>query len=65
MPRLLPIILEREAASSGVVRSNQGGWQSTDDFAAWSGRPRRGQSLVKAAVALANSVTGAARARPA
>ena len=52
---LLPIILEREAASTGVVRSNQGGWQSTDDFAAWSGAP--GAALIKAAVALADSVT--------
>lgn len=52
---LIPLILAREAASSGVIRSNQGGWQSTDDFAAWSGAA--GASLVAAAVALANTVT--------
>ena len=34
---LIPLILEREAAFAGVIRSNQGGWQSTDDFTAWSG----------------------------
>ena len=38
-----------------MIRSNQGGWQSTDDFAVWSGPA--GASLVAAAVALANSVT--------
>ncbi len=52
---LIPLILKREAAFSGVVRSNQGGWQSTDDFAAWSGPA--GASLIAAAVTLANSVT--------
>ena len=52
---LLPTILGREAASAGVVRSNRGGWQSTDDFAAWSGEA--GASLVTAAVRLADSLT--------
>ncbi len=53
--QLLPLILERAAASSGVVRSNVGGWQSTDDFAEWSGAA--GAQLIRAAVTLANSVT--------
>ena len=52
---LLPLILQRASASAGVVRSNQGGWQSTDDFAAWSGEA--GARLVRAAVALADSLT--------
>ncbi len=52
---LLLLILERAAASAGVVRSNLGGWQSTDDFAAWSGPD--GARLVTAAVALADSMT--------
>jgi uncharacterized protein (TIGR02466 family) len=30
-------ILARAAASPGVVRSNDGGWQSADDFAEWGG----------------------------
>ncbi|WP_158742255.1 TIGR02466 family protein [Acidisphaera sp. L21] len=53
---LLPTILDRAARSQGVIRSNQGGWQSTDDFATWSGPA--GQRLVDAAVALANTMTG-------
>ncbi len=52
---LLPTILGREAASAGVIRSNRGGWQSTDDFAAWSGEA--GARLVTAAVRLADSLT--------
>ncbi len=52
---LLPVILARAEASPGVTRSNLGGWQSTDDFATWSGPA--GARLVKAAVALANSMT--------
>jgi uncharacterized protein (TIGR02466 family) len=30
-------ILARAAATPGVARSNDGGWQSADDFADWSG----------------------------
>jgi uncharacterized protein (TIGR02466 family) len=30
-------ILEREAASAGTLHSNDGGWQSADDFVAWGG----------------------------
>ena len=52
---LRPVILDRAAASAGVVRSNLGGWQSTDDLAAWSGAA--GAQLVKAAVTLADSMT--------
>ena len=40
-------ILSRKAASTGVVKSNDGGWQSQDDFAAWSG-PAGGQLLILA-----------------
>ena len=52
---LLPVILARAERSAGVTRSNMGGWQSTDDFAGWSGPA--GSRLVKAAVALADSMT--------
>ena len=31
------IILEHEAESAGTLHSNDGGWQSQDDFAVWSG----------------------------
>ena len=52
---LLPPILQHAAASPGVVRSNLGGWQSSDDFAEWSGAA--GARLLQAAVALADSMT--------
>ena len=32
-------ILERQQATSGVTRSNEGGWQSSDDLAGWTGTP--------------------------
>jgi hypothetical protein len=31
------VILGREAATPGTTHSNDGGWQSTDDFAEWGG----------------------------
>ena len=33
------IILEREATSASVERSNRGGWQSTWDMQSWGGEP--------------------------
>jgi uncharacterized protein (TIGR02466 family) len=38
-------ILEREKASIGVTHSNDGGWQSADDFVGWAGEP--GNALLK------------------
>ncbi len=37
-------ILGNKAGSKGVMRSNDGGWQSQDDFASWSG-PAGGKLL--------------------
>lgn len=52
---LLPAILARQAAYPGVRLSNQGGWQSEGDFAAWSGAA--GQVLVREAAGLADRLT--------
>jgi len=49
-------ILSRTAASQGVLRSNDGGWQSADDFAAWAGPA--GGALLDAATRLVNQFTG-------
>lgn len=49
------IILARAEAAEGVLRSNDGGWQSNDDFAAWSGAA--GTRLTALATELANSLT--------
>ena len=44
-------ILVHERAHRGVARSNDGGWQSADDFAAWSGEAGAGAiAAVRAAV---------------
>jgi len=48
-------ILARAGASDGVERSNRGGWQSSDDFWAWSGPA--GEALLQAAMGLVNGVT--------
>ncbi|MCR0981592.1 2OG-Fe(II) oxygenase family protein [Roseomonas populi] len=53
--RLRPAILARAAREGGVVRSNDGGWQSTDDFWSWSGPA--GAALLEAATSLANRFT--------
>jgi len=49
-------ILARAGATEGVERSNRGGWQSADDFWAWSGPA--GEALLQAAMGLVNGVTG-------
>lgn len=44
-----------QADQSGSQRSNEGGWQSTADFADWAGEP--GQALLKFAMAFATQLT--------
>jgi len=41
VPELRRTILEREQAEPGAQHSNEGGWQSADDFATWSGEAGR------------------------
>jgi uncharacterized protein (TIGR02466 family) len=53
--RLRDIILHRATADPGVKLSNNGGWQSTDDFADWSGAA--GAYLLDLAVKVADSMT--------
>jgi uncharacterized protein (TIGR02466 family) len=55
LPELRAAILAREQAAPGVQHSNDGGWQSTDDFAAWGGEA--GQLLIAAATELVNKLT--------
>ncbi|THD79404.1 MAG: hypothetical protein E7812_10065 [Phenylobacterium sp.] len=53
--RLREIILGRAAVDPGVSLSNDGGWQSTPDFADWSGAP--GAQLLDLAIKVADSAT--------
>ncbi len=46
-------IAERRAADSGLKLSNRGGWQSSHDFAAWSGE--EGRAVIARALALASA----------
>jgi len=48
-------ILERERQAAGVHHSNEGGWQSGDDFAAWAGAA--GTELLEFACAMANRMS--------
>ncbi|TAK30488.1 MAG: hypothetical protein EPO40_07370 [Myxococcaceae bacterium] len=52
---LRALILERSTSDPGRVRSNAGGWQSGEDFAAWAGAP--GAVLIQRAVEMANHAT--------
>ncbi len=52
---LTQAILAREAADPGVRHSNQGGWQSQDDFLDWSGEA--GADLVAFALTFANRMS--------
>lgn len=52
---LRAVILRRAAEDQGTVRSNEGGWQSTDDFAEWAGEA--GAQLVSFAQAFANELS--------
>jgi uncharacterized protein (TIGR02466 family) len=52
---LRAIIAKRAAAVTSVVHSNDGGWQSDDDFAEWSGAA--GARLMTFAKAFANQVS--------
>lgn len=55
-PALKAVIKARmQADQGGSQRSNQGGWQSSPDFAEWAGAP--GQALVAFATALATQLT--------
>ncbi|WPP00639.1 TIGR02466 family protein [Pseudomonas sp. HR96] len=55
-PALKAVIEARmQADQSGSQRSNEGGWQSTADFASWAGEP--GQALLQFATALATQLT--------
>ena len=49
------VILARAATDPGVKRSNNGGWQSDDAFADWSGSA--GETLLAIARGVANTVT--------
>lgn len=49
-------ILARRRSDEGVQRSNAGGWQSGDDFAAWSGEA--GRELQALVTRLADTMTG-------
>ena len=53
--RLRETILARAASHPGVSLSNHGGWQSTPDFAAWSGAA--GAHLLDLAIQVADSAT--------
>jgi uncharacterized protein (TIGR02466 family) len=53
--QLRDIILNRAASHPGVALSNAGGWQSTADFAGWSGVA--GAYLLDLAMEVANSAT--------
>ncbi len=48
-------IFAREAADPGVRHSNQGGWQSQDDFLDWTGEA--GADLISFALAFANRMS--------
>ena len=52
---LSAVILDHAGKTPGVTRSNEGGWQSTDDFAAWSGSA--GAELIAFAKAFANQIS--------
>lgn len=52
---LRQIILAREAAQATTDHSNEGGWQSTDDFASWAGEP--GARLLAFAQEMANQLS--------
>ncbi|WP_397458782.1 TIGR02466 family protein [Pseudomonas asplenii] len=53
--QLLPIILERAAQRASVQHSNQGGWQSRDDFAQWAGEA--GEALLAFAHNMADQLS--------
>ena len=55
LPELRTRIVEHAAASAGVRRSNDGGWQSADDFQRWGGA--EGASILDAARQLADKLT--------
>ncbi|UII74152.1 2OG-Fe(II) oxygenase family protein [Pseudomonas sp. HN11] len=53
---LKALVAQRMAADlSGAQRSNEGGWQSTDDFSAWGGEACT--ALVQFAIEFANQLT--------
>ncbi len=60
VPELRHAILEHAQGRPGVQHSNEGGWQSDDDFAAWSGEA--GRLLIEAATELVNKLTFVATA---
>jgi uncharacterized protein (TIGR02466 family) len=67
IPELRARILEREAATEGVQRSNEGGWQSQGDFQHWGGDAAR--TVLEAARQVATKMTaltayGATEAAP-
>jgi uncharacterized protein (TIGR02466 family) len=53
--QLRSIILDRSSHDLGVLHSNDGGWQSQDDFASWAGEP--GTRLIAFAQELANQLS--------
>ena len=55
LPDLRARILERAAGTAGVQRSNEGGWQSPGDFAAWGGVG--GRTILEAAREIGDKLT--------
>lgn len=53
--QLRSIILQRSASQPTTQHSNQGGWQSADDFASWAGEP--GATLLAFAKSFVNELT--------
>jgi uncharacterized protein (TIGR02466 family) len=60
--KLEQIIRSKRAEHPGLALSNRGGWQSTHDFASWSGEP--GQAVVGRALELAGAHAQRADGRP-
>lgn len=56
---LRQIILAKAESDSGTQRSNNGGWQSTPDFADWSGEA--GSSLIASVRGVVDHFTGVSR----
>lgn len=53
--RLRKVILAHEASHAGVSHSNDGGWQSTDDFVGWAGEA--GSELLAFVKQAANTIS--------
>lgn len=59
---LQSLILAKRREHPGLALSNRGGWQSTHDFAGWSGE--HGRTIIERALELANAHTATASRAP-